>query len=745
MFKMINKNNFMKKSINKIALFVLFMIGSLATFAQAIIDEDVLDNIEKNATPLWSQTATEFLNNNTPDKYKEESAIIIGYKRNVTIDKKSRAGFFTRGERSLLFFENVRFKIKLNDKSSVTTFTEVYFRYSDKEDGFSAKVIKPDGNIIIVSLADAVTVENTNDVPEFYKSFFDLETSSQKRYFKVAIPDLEPNDILEYVALTKSKLDVAYSGYIEFSPQYEVCNKSYPILFNQIGIETDSKSFFKSMALNGAPAFKKETSTDEEFFRYVFTDRDRETEKDVNFISTMQAFPVNKFQVIYANKSNTKGALIGDVGEIKSSFTKEELCKKAWEDYAQVGSYSYGGYGYTVQAFVNDLWAGLKKQGAKKWEDKEYIEKVYYRLRNVVVYRDNYLSDKTFAYMFGSLLFQKDINSDLIISVSNTNGKLKDVLFDTEIKYAVRANGIIYHNATDHSNPGESVENFLGNEAYIIDKPTKGNQNITAFTFPDATIADNNTDWSFTSSLAKDMNTLVVARTSKYKGINKNKNIGDALKFTTYMLNDYKYYGGDDPTEKMRGREEEEYYKSINALKDNFKESKPIFVKNELQGEYSNKVKYTDFSIASDGRSLKNQELNFTEEFELSGMVRKAGKKLLINVAGLVGSQLQIKKEERIRKNDINVGYARSLFWTINFKIPEGYTAEGVKELATEITNETGTFACTAEEKDGSIIIKIKKIYKKANFPKDKWPEMLSFVDAAYNSSFKYILLKPKG
>jgi hypothetical protein len=730
---------------NIIIIITVICFGSMPTNAQTLIDEDMLDNIEQNAKVLWSDNTPAFTSNTIPEKYKEESAVIFGYKRNVTIDKKSRTGFFTKGEKSLLFFENVHFKIKVNDKSAVKTFTEVYFRYRDKEDGFSAKVIKPDGTATTVVLADAVAVESTADIPEFYKSFFDQESGGQALYYKVAIPDLEPNDILEYVAITKSKLNVAYSGYIEFSPQYEVCNKAYPILFNQIGIETDDKSFFKSMALNGSPEFKKEATSDNEFYRYVFTDVDRGTEKDVNFVNTLLTNPVTKFQVIYANKANTKGALIGEKGEIKTGFTKEELAKKAWEDYNQVGDYSYSGYGYRVQNFIDDTWAGLKKLGAKNWDEKEYIEKVYYKLRNIIVYRDNYLSDKMFAYIFGSLLFQKDIKSDLIISVSNTTGKLKDVLFDEEIKYATRVNNIIYHNATDYSNPGESVENFLGNEGYIIEKPAKsGVQSIIPFSFPDATALDNNADYVFTSSLNTDMSTLAVSRTSTYKGITKAKNINDALKYTIYMLDDYKYYGGDDPTAKMKGREEEEYDKAIAALKENFKEQKPKLVKNELQNEYGNIAKYKDFAVVNDGRSLKKQDLIFREDFELSGMVRKAGKKYLVNVAGLVGSQLQIKKEERQRKYDINVGFAKSLFWTINFKIPDGYTAEGLKELATEVTNETGTFASTADQKDGIVTIKIKKLYKKANISKDKWQDMLAFIDAAYNNSFKYILLKPK-
>jgi len=125
-------------------------------------------------------------------------------------------------------------------------------------------------------------------------------------------------------------------------------------------------------------------------------------------------------------------------------------------------------------------------------------------------------------------------------------------------------------------------------------------------------------------------------------------------------------------------------------------------------------------------------------------MIRKAGKKYLVNLTGLVGPQLQIKKEERDRKLDINVGYARSLSWVINFKIPDGYTVDGIAELNTTVENETGKFSSEAKEENGIVVLKISKVYKQANISKTKWKDMLTFIDAAYNNSFKYILLKPK-
>lgn len=730
--------------MKKLLLLILSItIYGTSSFAQAVINDDFLDNIDQNAAPLWSQAASQFANNTTPDKYKKESAVIIGFKRELSIDKKSKFGFLTKGERSLTFYENVRFKIKLNDKNAVNAFTEFYFRYSDKEDGFSARIYKNNGVTSNVNLSDAVRVESTGDVPEFFKSFFDQELNAQNRYYKVAIPDLEPGDVLEYVSITKSKLDVRGNGIIQFSPQYELCSKKYPVLFNQIAIETDDKSYFKSLSKNGAPEFKKEASSNAEFFRYVFTDNDRPTEKDVNFINAYRQQPFTKFQVIYSNKEDVKGVLIGTKGEIKSGFTKEDLAKRAWEDYAQTGDYFMGSV--PVQSYVNNLWSELKKLGAKDWQEKEYIKNVYYRLRNMVLFRDNYLSDQTAAYLFGSLLYQRDIKSDLIISVSNNIGELKDVLFDNEIRYVTRVGKDFYFNFTDHSNPGELVESLLGSEAYLIQEPEKktGAQVIQPIKLPDASFEQNTALFEITASLNPDLNTMAISRVSSFKGISKNRNIGDALKFTPYMVTDYKYYNGNDPTEGMKARDEEQYSNMIRTLKEKYKEEKPKFVKDELQKEFSRKLTYKNFTLNSDGRSLKTQELKFTEEFELPGMVRKAGKKLLVNLPGLVGSQLQFKKDERNRNNDIDVDYARTLIWKINFKIPEGYTLEGLTELAANVDNEIGTYVCTATQANGTATVEIKKVYKKATFSKTKWNDMLAFVDAAFNTSFKNLLLKP--
>ncbi|HEX6429412.1 MAG TPA: hypothetical protein VF008_17090, partial [Niastella sp.] len=448
------------KSRTTLFLFItlLCICHTSGALAQGYIDEDFLDNIENNARFMLAEQSQAFNNNTVPAKWNNESAVIIGYSRSILFDRKSSGGFFSRRERSLYFFEKTHFRIRLNDNNAVNAFSEIYFRYGSKEDGFIARITKPGDTATNIDLKNAVGVEDGSNIPEYFKSYFDQEVArSNYKYYKVPVSNLEPGDILEYVTTTKSKLDVTSSGYIEFSPNYEICNKEYPILFNEITIETDDKAFFKSLSLNGAPGFKKENST-EGFFRYVFTDKDRDTEKDINFISPFLRYPLVKFQVIYSNRDDVKGALVGQKGEVKTGFSKEELARKAWEDYEMVGNVPFSDNYFTVQQYIDQWWSELVKLGAKNVSEQQYIDMCYYLLRNKVVFMREYLSDKKFAYIFGSLLYQRDIKSELVISISNNIGQLKQVLFEQEIRYIIKVGNKLYFNTTDYSNPGELEE-----------------------------------------------------------------------------------------------------------------------------------------------------------------------------------------------------------------------------------------------------------------------------------------------
>lgn len=52
-----------------------------------------------------------------------------------------------------------------------------------------------------------------------------------------------------------------------------------------------------------------------------------------------------------------------------------------------------------VQLFINECWVELKKLGGRDLPEQQYIDQVYYLMRNKILFFDKYLSDKKFAYI----------------------------------------------------------------------------------------------------------------------------------------------------------------------------------------------------------------------------------------------------------------------------------------------------------------------------------------------------------
>jgi hypothetical protein len=739
---MLNKVYMKKKIADTIlktiysCLLGLFSVVSLS--AQEIIDEDFLDHLSKNTKLVWEENDADFKISAVPDKWKNESGVVIGYREQVLFDKQ-KSGFLG-GKADLILYEKKRLKVKLQDNSSVSDFSELYFRYADKTDGFSAFVYKNDGSKKEVALNKAVSIEDNDRVPEFFKSFFDRNISRRNEYYKVPVSDLVPGDILEFAAVTSSKFSVKGLSYYPFDPQYELCNKPLPVMMHEIVVETDNKSFITAKSQNGAPEFKQ--SVNGEFIVYTWTDRDRNRVKDVNFINEYMVLPVMKYQIIYTNGNEYKGLFTGSRGQIKSEFDTRETGKKAAVRYAAAGgSYVYGA-NTTVDAVYGSIWSKLKKMGVKDMDDAVFIKLAYYLIRHTQVYNNYYYSERQFAYLMGQLLRQQKIDADIVVTTANNLTRLNDLLFEDELSWCVRVKGKFIFTPTEHSNIYDLQENLLGNDAYKL--PVNAKDDTEAVKISESTAAENVSRYELTAVLDAGLQNMEVTRTTLHTGLQKKQYSDEALRFIPYMFEDFKTYDGEDDMDALPTRFQDEYYEKRKALKEEFNRQKPDFMKKQAEQEFGGEVTYKNFEMLSDGRSVKKQDLKFKETFTVSGKTRKAGKKTLVNLPGLIGGQLQIKKDERERTFDIDVRRPRTLQWIVRLTIPAGYTLGGIENLNTMVDNETGAFKTTAKLEGNILVVDITKTYKQKNISKSKWPDMLAFVDAAYNFGHKLILLKPQ-
>lgn len=708
-----------------------------------VIKSELADKLQANMDNVWRSSDPEFNSNQVPEKWTGFSAVIIAQKTKFVFDKASAD--------KLNVYETGHRKIKLLDKDAVNSFSEFYFRRGHDNDGFALHIIKPDGNVDTVSLQNAVYVEDNDDVPQLFMPYFEKQSSIKNKsksvdvYFKLAVSNLEPGDIIDYAYTVFNDNDVARMNSLEFDPVYYLCYREYPVMSHKFEIDTDDKSYVNSKSLNGAPEFRESSANGYKVF--TWEDRDREKIKDTRWVNEYMVLPLVKFQIIYSRNNDAEDLFINDRGELKKSITPEEMARKVNRIYEKMDA-SAGRRvtqdniiaAYTTQ-LLNTVEYYLKKGDAYDLNDEEFIKRVYYILRHTNGIYGKRLGSQYFAYVMMEKLKKKSIPAELIITTSNSITEMENVIFGTELEWLVKAKNKFLFNFESNSNVFDLKEEYLGNPAYII---TLGkNPTATALTLPTANPEENGSITTIDASFADATNeNMKIVSVTSYKGITKEDNSGPALQYTTVYDVDYLSYYGENEIDLLPEKRQDEIMRLMQARKDEYKKRKPDYMKQRLQDEYGNVVSYDNFTLVTDGRTFNKQELKYSETFVLGEMVKNAGKNYLLNIPGLMGGQVQVKPEDRQRKYDVDVRYPKIFVWNISYTIPAGYTVKGVAGLNQQVENEAGSFVTKAIVEGNVLKLNIKKVYKQVKVKKENFGKMLEFIDAAYNFSQKWILLK---
>lgn len=709
---------------------VFIFLSLIVSFTVSAQDDDTfspskLEAIARNMKPVWDDNDADFAVTTIPAKWKEESGVIIAQKTRFSFDKDAN---------KLAVFEITRRRIMLNDRDAVNNYSSVYFRIGSTNDGAGIKVIKANGTVQDVSLRNAVYVEDNDDVPSTFTPYIGKantyldKSKSRVIFFKVAIPDLVPGDIIDYGTIFYDDNTVKKMSYIEFDPIYFVCTREYPVVSQKFEIDTDNNSFVNSKSTMGAPAFKETGNANAD---YSWEDRDREKIPDTKWVNRMIELPMLKFQIVFSRSENRSDLFIGDRGELKQSISPDELAKKMNNLYNRLDGSMY----YSMAK------AYLKQVGYQDMREEDFIQKTYYILRHMSFYRANGFSSELFASCLTQCLELRNIPYSLVVTAPLTLTRPDDIIFRTEPEWMVKVKDKFIFNATIFSNPYDLKEEFLNTPAYIINLGK--NPTATAITLPSTKAEENITTNTITASMDTATRNMQVVLQRAITGLSKKKYNYQGLVYTTAFDDDHRSYGGeDDVRASMKGAALDSYEEKLRERKKEDKTRKLEVMKNELDDEFNNLTAYTEFTLNSDGRTWRKQELNFTNKFELGDMVKVAGDNLLVAVPGLIGDQLWISQDDRKREVDAYMEYPKSIRNIINFTIPAGYKVVGIQNLNSNIDNAVGTFAVQATVEGNTLNILVKKHYKQTTVKKEDWPKLLEMLDAAYNFSQKKVLLK---
>lgn len=756
-------------------LFLLNLLAILAiTYSQAQSKDDrkYAKASEEVRKQVWDWDLPQFQVRNVPEKYAKASRVIMAHHTELTADSKSKLQFYviTFGmKKEQTITEVVREMVKLNDKNAVSDYSELSFTKFKKSSGFYAlektstyvgvRVIKPNGKIKEVNADEVVTTTDESLVKKA----------------KVAVPDLEPGDIIDYFIATEQQLtnDASTKPYILY------LFDDAPVLSYSFHAQLSRKYSIDYRSYNGAPEPAIEKNIDKDIVMDV-------TKKDIPpFETNLWVSPALQLPFIRMNISSrlmgtgTVSMGTGETDNESKGATSNKVINQVASSFSQDYYVSYrmrdGREQYNA---VEKEAARLAKQSGEnysKMNDAEKAAQLYYTLRftKLLNFDINKLSDRiNFGYtryngialpIFCTL---KAGGLDPAIFVSNrrTGVRMTELMNKGDIvsfSYLPGTNQFLAIQSPfdiPFTTP-DDVEGISTGKSFTFDKGGVGT-GMSAKKIYNSTNVDDGPKMQVSTadknahierlklSLTPEKDKIAVDRITTLKGYYKLDGQAALILYEDFYESERKAFHEEKSLfdELEDGRKSRKYVDEVkNAFAEARKKQKDAFIEEAKTWFGQDVTDLKNYKTVNLGIRHTAPDFVYASSFNLNGLIKKAGNNLIVEIGKIQGEPLLIKEDQRKRDLDVYMSFARSIEYEIEFQIPEGYTAEGVEALNKEVKNETGFFIAEASTSGNVITIKVKKHYLHNFEPAANWNKIIEFTDAANEWLNSKVLLKMKG
>lgn len=695
---------------------VVFSILLVQLFTLSVnADEkaDYLKLAQKVRQEVWSSTPADFQKRTVPDRYKNASAVILSYYRELSTDyyRKATADLVLnlRLTRQIDCTDMERMLIQINDKKALKDYSEFTFKTKSRkwtwgyhhktQTVLGIRVIKKNGNVQEVSLDDYVDVkEGKND-----------KDLSQK----IAVPGLEVGDCIDVFSL--DQIDTQEQ---QLDPFYFVLRQDEPVLYTKVHCVLDQSLATVYRTMNGAPDFTQTTDKDKNAVLDMVMDKPVDAESSIWYNSLEQS----PFIEMYITPTKAKVAVVEKAMRQKGVRGNPDVTPILQDDWKLLKSYvSKGGYSPAgLPSTYKSVFKSAKKEGMSAEEKADRI------------YSFEYVSGGASQRAFNTVAnYLRKLGVEIEMGITTPFGALPvDKLINynsTSWFFRLKGTDVYYFPGTYPKVASEIPYIYQGRKAYMQDSEEQ-------ITIPVSQAEDNKSVNDMVVKL--DGTKLDISRKVTYSG--EQKMYGQSLVspdntlFGSSQLEAYwRYlkYDDKDPYSCYTKKESAELKGAFNEYRKNAIDPFKAEISSYHDGD---PVQVGDYGVDCVGIRRDSSNFVYHVDYVMDGMVKRAGNNYLLSVGKLIGSSLKLEGKDRERIDDVWRKMAFVDEWNIEIPLPQGYkvSAEALKKIETSVANECGEFTVKATAGNESVKVYVRKCFAHRVEPVSNWSKLLALVDA---------------
>jgi hypothetical protein len=720
-------------------------------------DKDYQKTAAELREDIWGMDLPHFKNYTVPEHYKSQSKVMLASYTDLSAGSNRRV---RRGMTNITHIS--RQLVKLNDAVAVKEYSELSYTQLLKKRNYAlnykmssflgVRVIKPDGSMTEIKADEIVLTED----------------ESSERKAKLAIPNLQPGDLLDYYVANEVKVDLAV---VRSLPFYFELYDDVPSLRYGLHCTIGKKFAAEYRCYNGAPDFRSGEDEDGSITLDLNVDSLLLVRPGTFWVAPMRQFPMIQLNVVRGDAAPYTPFTRRRPGELLKNQLPEKIIKDEMIDLNGMKPYALAVVNGNMRKksdVVEPYYDSLKKAGVNMFGVRGAAE-LYYMFRFDLMFgqarnpnalslvnmlQDN-LNTSMYSYLLCEYLRKHKLYTEVVLTTGNKGSRMSEVLNKGEIHYLCNLveDGNMLFGATDYYSPAFYVPAALEGtkDAVAVNNSSlsgymANNYTSHAIEIPVSKAEDNVHKETLSILPDAENNGVRVLRTTSFSGHYKEGTQKNLLLVEDFYNYEREYYNdkrslAERVADKQNKKIAEELTAAFAAAREKQRDAFVTEAKEWLELEV---MDMSDISIINPGIRHTSPVFEYGSTFKLDGVMKKAGNNQLLEVGKLIGAPSKVTDDQRTRTFDVYGPFARTTKVVLNIKVPEGFNIEGLEELNKSVRNNAGSFSVVATQEGSLVSISVESVFKTAHYTEKEWADLLSVMDARADWTASKLLLRKK-